>query len=92
MPVATSGGDALRLRDGTLVLAGGGDNTLYWPHGNKDILAYNQTTKFWSSIAKLVVGRNSGETIELQAGGIAVIGGGTGNKALSVNSWELLIR
>ena len=92
LPVATSGGDAITLRDGTLVLAGGGDNTLYWPHGNKSIYSFNVSTSRWVTIGTLVTGRNSAETIEMQAGGLAVIGGGIKNAARSTDSWEMMIR
>jgi N-acetylneuraminic acid mutarotase len=93
LPVATSGGRALTLKDGTRVISGGGDNTLYFPHGNKGVYAFDLPTKTWKTIALMVAGRQSPETIELQAGGIAVIGGGAfKNRADSVNTWELLIR
>ena len=92
LPVATSGGDAITLRDGTLVLAGGGDNTLYWPHGNKSIYSFNVATSRWVTIGTLVTGRNSAETIEMQAGGLAVIGGGIKNAARSTDSWEMMVR
>lgn len=92
LPVATSGGDAIILRDGTLVLAGGGDNTLYWPHGNPGIYSFNTSNNSWLKIGTLVKGRNSAETIEMQAGGIAVIGGGVKNAARSTDSWEMMIR
>ena len=92
LPVATSGGDAIILRNGTLVLAGGGDNTLYWPHGNRSIYSFNQTNNSWVTIGTLVTGRNSGETIELQAGGLVVIGGGIGNAARSIDTWEMMVR
>ena len=92
LPIATAGGDAITLRDGTMVLAGGGDNTLYWPHGNKGSHAFNPTNNTWTTIGTLITGRNSGETIELQAGGLAVIGGGHKNKAISIDTWVLMIR
>lgn len=92
LPVATSGGDAMTLADGTMLLSGGGDNTLYWPHGNKDILALNPSNLSWSVLGSLATGRNGGELIELQAGGLAVVGGGINNAARSTNSWELMLR
>ncbi len=93
LPVATAGGRALTLRDGTLVIAGGGDNTLYFPHGNKGLYSFNPTTRTWSTLGLLVEGRQSPEAFELQAGGIAVVGGGAyKNRADSVDTWELMVR
>lgn len=92
LPIATSGGDAITLRDGTLVLSGGGDNTLYWPHGNSSVYSFNPSNNRWTTIGTMVKGRNSGATIEMQAGGIVVIGGGVNNAARSTDTWEMMIR
>ena len=92
LPIATSGGDAITLRNGTLVLSGGGDNTLYWPHGNSSVYSFDPSNNRWTTIGTLVTGRNSGETIEMQAGGIVVIGGGIKNAARSTDTWEMMVR
>lgn len=92
LPVPSAGGGKLILRDGTLVLTTGGDNTLYWPHGNKSLYSFDPKTNTWATLGTLITGRNSAATIELQAGGLAVIGGGTFNAARSTDSWELLVR
>ena len=80
-----------RLRDGRIVLVGGAAGTIDKPVPSAVCEAFDSTTGKWAQLASLPTGRVAGTLIHQQAGGLALIGGGSGSSAQSVRSWIFLI-
>ena len=92
MPVKAAGAAVVAQRDGRFAVVGGGSNTIYWPHANQESQVYDPAKKTWSALPKLNTGRMAAVAFELQACGLAAFGGGTGNSAAAVDTWEMVVR